>query len=64
MIIMSTAILISMLRKGQTGNEILSILDMLTADDDTNSAEPTLDEIQFWNWPKGVDRLSPYQLHY
>jgi hypothetical protein len=44
---MSTAILISMLRKGQTGNEILSILDMLTADDDTNSAEPTLDEIQF-----------------
>ncbi len=53
-----------MLRKGQTGNEILSILDMLTAEDDTNSAEPTLDEIQFWNWPKGVDRLSPYQLHY
>jgi hypothetical protein len=44
---MSTAVLISMLRKGQTGNEILSILDMLTTDDDTNSAEPTLDEIQF-----------------
>lgn len=44
---MSKELLISMLRKGQTGDEILSILDMLTADDDANSAEPTLDEIQF-----------------
>jgi hypothetical protein len=42
---MSKEVLISMLRKGQTGEEILSILDMLSADDDT--VEPTLDEIEF-----------------
>jgi hypothetical protein len=42
---MSKDLLISMLRKGQTGEEILSILDMLAADDDT--AEPTLEEVQF-----------------
>ena len=46
-----------MLRKGQTGEEILSILDMLAADDDT--AEPTLEEVQFWDWHKGVDRINP-----
>lgn len=44
---MSKKLLISMLSKGQTGDEILTILDMITAEDDTNSAEPTLDEIQF-----------------
>ncbi len=42
---MSKDLLISMLRKGQTGDEILSILDMLAADDD--AAEATLDEIEF-----------------
>jgi hypothetical protein len=42
---MSKELLISMLRKGQTGEEILSILDMLSAEDDT--AEPTLEEIEF-----------------
>ena len=46
MIIMSTALLVSMLRKGKTGDEILTILDMITGTDD-NSAEPTLEEIEF-----------------
>lgn len=44
---MSKDLLVSMLRKGQTGDEILTILDMISAEDDTNSAEPTLEEIQF-----------------
>jgi hypothetical protein len=42
---MSTALLVSMLRKGQTGDEILTILDMITGEDDT--AEPTSEEIEF-----------------
>lgn len=45
-VIMSKELLISMLRKGQTGDEILTILDLISADDDVNSAEPTLEEIQ------------------
>lgn len=44
---MSKKLLISMLSKGETGDEILTILDMISADDDTNAAEPTLEEIQF-----------------
>lgn len=44
---MSKKLLISMLSKGETGHEILTILDMISADDDTDAAEPTLDEIQF-----------------
>jgi hypothetical protein len=49
---MSKQLLISMLRKGATGEEILSILDVITGDsvsqDSTESfAEPTLDEIPF-----------------
>lgn len=42
---MSKELLISMLRKGQTGDEILTILDMISTEDD--SVEPTLDEIEF-----------------
>jgi len=42
---MSTALLVSMLRKGKTGDEILTILDMITGEDDTT--EPTLEEIEF-----------------
>jgi hypothetical protein len=37
-----------MLRKGQTGNEILSILNMLTDESDDTMSEPTPDEIKFW----------------
>jgi hypothetical protein len=44
---MSKQILISMLRKGQTGDEILTILDMLSVDTEGESMEPTLEEIQF-----------------
>jgi len=42
---MSTEVLISMLRKGKNGEQILTILDMITDDDDT--VEPTLEEIEF-----------------
>jgi hypothetical protein len=44
---MSKKLLISMLSKGQNGDEILTILDMISAEDDDNLAEPTLEEIQF-----------------
>jgi hypothetical protein len=49
---MSTKILISMLRKGSTGEEILNILDVITSDAVTEEtsesfAMPTLDEIVF-----------------
>lgn len=43
---MSKALLISMLRKGQTGDEILTILDMIS-DDSDDTTEPTLEEIDF-----------------
>lgn len=42
---MSKEVLVSMLRKGQTGDEILTILDMIVGSDDTT--EPTLEEIDF-----------------
>jgi hypothetical protein len=42
---MSTEVLISMLRKGKNGEQILTILDMITGDDDTT--EPTSEEIEF-----------------
>jgi hypothetical protein len=42
---MSKQLLISMLRKGQNGDEILTILDMIT--DENDNLEPTLDEIDF-----------------
>ncbi len=53
-IIMSKQLLISMLRKGANGEEILSILDAITGDTVMNESEtvsagpvPTLDEIPF-----------------
>ena len=57
---MSKEVLVSMLRKGQTGDEILTILDMIVGSDDTT--EPTLEEIEFWLVlliNQGVDKLSP-----
>ena len=48
---MSRDLLLSVLRKGKTGNEILTILDSITGDSDDNvvsvSVEPTLEEIDF-----------------
>jgi hypothetical protein len=45
---MSKQVLISMLKQGSNGNEILSILDAITTGfDDTETAEPTLEEIDF-----------------
>jgi hypothetical protein len=40
------SLLLSMLRKGQTGEEILQILDAITSSDD-NSEGPTLNPIDF-----------------
>jgi hypothetical protein len=50
--IMTKSVLVSMLRQGQTGNEILSILDVIAngendAVTETVSAQPTLQEIEF-----------------
>lgn len=39
------SLLLSMLRKGETGEEILQILDAITSGDD--AGEPTLDHIEF-----------------
>ena len=46
---MSKEVLISMLRQGKTGEEIISILDALVADtvDCSPMNDPTLDEIEF-----------------
>lgn len=50
---MSKQLLISMLRKGANGQEILSILDVIASDSVTEDvttesfSEPTLDEIPF-----------------
>ncbi len=51
---MSKQLLISMLRKGANGQEILSILDVITGDTVADNSEtvsagpvPTLDEIPF-----------------
>ena len=41
----NTSILISMLRQGNNGEEILQILDTITASDDT--MKPTSDPIEF-----------------
>lgn len=40
------SLLLSMLRKGQNGEEILQILDAITSSDD-NSEGPTLNPIDF-----------------
>ena len=60
---MSKQVLISLLSKGNTGSEILSILDALTSEtvSDTEQANvPTLDVIEFW-WYSGsiLDSLLP-----
>jgi len=48
---MSKQVLISMLRKGSNGQEILNILDVIAGDSVTDEATsvnvPTLDEIAF-----------------
>jgi hypothetical protein len=48
---MSKQILISMLKQGSNGNEILSILDAIVSDSvsdaDALSVDPTLEEIAF-----------------
>ena len=48
---MSKQILISMLRQGNTGTEILSILNAITSDsiDEVANNEPTADMIEFWS---------------
>lgn len=45
-LIMSKKLMISMLERGQTGNEILMILDAITQTESSDT-EPTLDEIDF-----------------
>jgi hypothetical protein len=42
---MSRSVLLSLLAQGNTGNEILQILDGLV--DDAGDNEPTLNEVQF-----------------
>ena len=54
--------MISMLSKGETGNEILTILDMISDESDSVTTEPTLEEIEFWLVlliNQGVDTSAP-----
>jgi hypothetical protein len=46
---MTKQVLISMLKQGNTGSEILSILDIIVNDSisDDDMAQPTLEEIDF-----------------
>jgi hypothetical protein len=44
---MSKQLMISMLKQGNNGEQILQILDTIVAPDDSSDAEPTLEEIQF-----------------
>jgi hypothetical protein len=44
---MSKQVLISLLAQGNNGNEILSILDTLAADNVSEQNVPTLEEIEF-----------------
>jgi len=45
---MSKQVLISMLKQGNTGSEILSILEAITDDTiDADETQPTLEEIAF-----------------
>ena len=50
--VMSTELMIGALRRGQTGNEILAILDAITGGESAQpaedvSAQPTLEPIEF-----------------
>ena len=47
---MSKSVLTSLLAQGNTGAEILSILDVIVADQASESGynEPTADVIEFW----------------
>ena len=60
---MSKQVLISLLSKGNTGSEILSILDALTSETVSENQEgnmPTLDVIEFWwSWGGILDSLPP-----
>jgi hypothetical protein len=42
---MSRSVVLSLLAQGNTGNEILNILDSIVASENAN--EPTLNEVQF-----------------
>jgi hypothetical protein len=44
---MSKSIMISLLRKGHTGNEILEILEAIVSGDSEQVNEPTLEELEF-----------------
>ena len=47
---MSKSVMLSMLAQGNTGTEILSILDALATDEATSTDDngPTLNPIEFW----------------
>jgi hypothetical protein len=47
--IMSKSVMLSLLAQGNTGSEILSILDAIAADESSSISdnEPTLNEVQF-----------------
>ncbi len=48
---MTKQVLISLLKQGNTGTEILSILDTLMSDEsaEVSISEPTADPIEFWS---------------
>ena len=62
---MTPQLMIAALRQGSNGAEILNILNTITGGEQHDSiqvSEPTLEEIQFWYCPLGIDRewVCPY----
>ena len=44
---MTADLALSLLRRGSNGDEILSILETIAADNSSEPAQPTLEEVQF-----------------
>ena len=44
---MTRSVMLSMLRQGNTGNEILDILESLSGEEQSEQNQPTLEQIDF-----------------
>jgi hypothetical protein len=44
---MTATLALSLLRRGANGEELLSILEGIAADNTSDAAQPTLEEVQF-----------------
>lgn len=62
---MSRQVVLSLLRQGNTGNDLLRILDSLVNDESVNeSPEPTLEEVEFWGQSPKCHKGTPKGPHH